>query len=256
MEEGKFFPDGSVDKDAVGLWEAYRKTKGIEERNAVIEHYLPIVRFVAGRLAISLPSHVDRDDLLSSGFFGLLDAVERFDSTRQLKFETYASVRVRGAMLDYLRAKDWMPAAARQRIRKYSDTSGRLTTELGREPTEEEIQQDMGLTDREYRSLQGSLGLSTIVPLDDTLTSESLQATTPDPSERLETEELRETLAKAIDRLPEKERMVVALYYNDELTLKEIAAVMGLTEARISQLHTKAVFRLRGFLARMKSHLF
>lgn len=245
-----------ADKEAARLWEAYRKTKGLEERNALIEHYLPIVRLVAGRMAISLPNHVDRDDLLSSGFFGLLDAVERFDKTRQLKFETYASVRVRGAMLDYLRSKDWMPTAARQRIRKYGDTFSKLTTELGREPTEEEIQKDMGLTNREYRSLQGSLSLSTIVPLDDTLTADSLQATTSDPSERLEAEDLRATLAKAIDRLPERERIVVALYYNDELTLKEIAAVLGLTEARISQLHTKAVFRLRGFLARMKSNLF
>ncbi len=210
---------------------------------------------MASRSATSLPPYVDRDDLLSSGFFGLLDAVERYDPERQIKFETYACVRIRGAMLDYLRAKDWMPVATRQRIRKFSDAIGRLTTELGREPTEEELQDDMGMSDKEFRALQGQLSMATVVPLDDYLTAATPEQDAANPSARLEAEELRKTLAKAIDKLPEKERIVVALYYNDELTLKEIANILHLTEARISQLHTKAVFRLRGSLARMKATL-
>ncbi len=242
-------------EDVAGLWQSYWQTHGIEERNELTEHYLSLVRLVAGRLAISLPPYVDRDDLLSSGFFGLLDAVERYDPERQIKFETYACVRIRGAMLDYLRAKDWMPVATRQRIRKFSDAIGRLTTELGREPTEEELQDDMGMSDKEFRALQGQLSMATVVPLDDYLTAATPEQDAANPSARLEAEELRKTLAKAIDKLPEKERIVVALYYNDELTLKEIANILHLTEARISQLHTKAVFRLRGSLARMKATL-
>ena len=242
-------------EDVAGLWQSYWQTHGIEERNELTEHYLSLVRLVAGRLAISLPPYVDRDDLLSSGFFGLLDAVERYDPERQIKFETYACVRIRGAMLDYLRAKDWMPVATRQRIRKFSDAIGKLTTELGREPTEEELQDDMGMSDKEFRALQGQLSMATVVPLDDYLTAATPEQDAANPSARLEAEELRKTLAKAIDKLPEKERIVVALYYNDELTLKEIANILHLTEARISQLHTKAVFRLRGSLARMKATL-
>ena len=242
-------------EDVAGLWQSYWQTHGIEERNELTEHYLSLVRLVAGRLAISLPPYVDRDDLLSSGFFGLLDAVERYDPERQIKFETYACVRIRGAMLDYLRAKDWMPVATRQRIRKFSVAIGRLTTELGREPTEEELQDDMGMSDKEFRALQGQLSMATVVPLDDYLTAATPEQDAANPSARLEAEELRKTLAKAIDKLPEKERIVVALYYNDELTLKEIANILHLTEARISQLHTKAVFRLRGSLARMKATL-
>ena len=245
----------ALTEDVAGLWQSYWQTHGIEERNELTEHYLSLVRLVAGRLAISLPPYVDRDDLLSSGFFGLLDAVERYDPERQIKFETYACVRIRGAMLDYLRAKDWMPVATRQRIRKFSDAIGRLTTELGREPTEEELQDDMGMSDKEFRALQGQLSMATVVPLDDYLTAATPEQDAANPSARLEAEELRKTLAKAIDKLPEKERIVVALYYNDELTLKEIANILHLTEARISQLHTKAVFRLRGSLARMKATL-
>lgn len=250
------YEDASGQDKVQALWDAYRATRGTEERNAIAEHYLSLVRFAAGRLAISLPSHVDRDDLLSSGFFGLLDAIERFDAGRKIKFETYASVRIRGAMVDYLRAKDWMPVTARTRLRKYSDALYRLTNELGREPTDEEIQQDMGLNDKEYRSLQSQLSMATMVAIDDGNVADTLEAATPSPSAQIESEELRKTLAKAIDKLPEKERIVVSLYYYDELTLKEIANILHLTEARISQLHTKAVFRLRGSLARMKASLF
>ena len=247
----------ALTEDVAGLWQSYWQTHGIEERNELTEHYLSLVRLVAGRLAISLPPYVDRDDLLSSGFFGLLDAVERYDPERQIKFETYACVRIRGAMLDYLRAKDWMPVATRQRIRKFSDAIGKLTTELGREPTEEELQDAMGMSEKEYRALQGQLSMATVVPLDDYLSTETPEQDTTNPSARLEAEDLVErlTLRQAIDTLPEKERIVVALYYNDELTLKEIANILHLTEARISQLHTKAVFRLRGSLARMKATL-
>ena len=242
--------------DIEALWSSYKKEQDIEQRNALIEHYLPLVRLVAGRLAIGLPSHVDRDDLLSSGFFGLLDAIERYDPTRRNKFETYAGVRIRGAMLDYLRAKDWMPVTMRQRIRKYSDVSAQLASELGREATDEEIRERMGIGEKEYRVMLRELGAATLIPLDDYLAGGGEKAAEDGgPSTQLEATEIKETLAAAIDRLPEKERIVVSLYYYDELTLKEISKILHLTEARISQLHSKAVFRLRGSLARMKANL-
>ncbi|MCI7056932.1 MAG: FliA/WhiG family RNA polymerase sigma factor [Selenomonas bovis] len=242
--------------DIEDLWSSYKKEQDIEQRNALIEHYLPLVRLVAGRLAIGLPSHVDRDDLLSSGFFGLLDAIERYDPTRRNKFETYAGVRIRGAMLDYLRAKDWMPVTMRQRIRKYSDVSAQLASELGREATDEEIRERMGIGEKEYRVMLRELGAATLIPLDDYLAGGGEKAAEDGgPSAQLEATEIKETLAAAIDRLPEKERIVVSLYYYDELTLKEISKILHLTEARISQLHSKAVFRLRGSLARMKANL-
>ena len=242
--------------DIEALWSSYKKEQDIEQRNALIEHYLPLVRLVAGRLAIGLPSHVDRDDLLSSGFFGLLDAIERYDPTRRNKFETYAGVRIRGAMLDYLRAKDWMPVTMRQRIRKYSDVSAQLASELGREATDEEIRERMGIGQKEYRVMLRELGAATLIPLDDYLAGGGEKAAEDGgPSAQLEATEIKETLAAAIDRLPEKERIVVSLYYYDELTLKEISKILHLTEARISQLHSKAVFRLRGSLARMKANL-
>ena len=242
--------------DIEALWSSYKKEQDIEQRNALIEHYLPLVRLVAGRLAIGLPSHVDRDDLLSSGFFGLLDAIERYDPTRRNKFETYAGVRIRGAMLDYLRAKDWMPVTMRQRIRKYSDVSAQLASELGREATDEESRERMGIGEKEYRVMLRELGAATLIPLDDYLAGGGEKAAEDGgPSAQLEATEIKETLAAAIDRLPEKERIVVSLYYYDELTLKEISKILHLTEARISQLHSKAVFRLRGSLARMKANL-
>ena len=242
--------------DIEARWSSYKKEQDIEQRNALIEHYLPLVRLVAGRLAIGLPSHVDRDDLLSSGFFGLLDAIERYDPTRRNKFETYAGVRIRGAMLDYLRAKDWMPVTMRQRIRKYSDVSAQLASELGREATDEEIRERMGIGEKEYRVMLRELGAATLIPLDDYLAGGGEKAAEDGgPSAQLEATEIKETLAAAIDRLPEKERIVVSLYYYDELTLKEISKILHLTEARISQLHSKAVFRLRGSLARMKANL-
>ena len=242
-------------EDIAELWSTYKREKTVSQRNALVEHYLPLVRLVAGRIAIGLPSHVDRDDLLSSGFFGLLDAIERYDPARRNKFETYAGVRIRGAMLDYLRAKDWMPVTMRQRIRKYHDVSANLASELGREATDDEIRERMGIGVKEYRVMQRDLGAATLVSLDEYLASDKEKAAEGEPGSEIEAEEVKQTLAAAIDRLPEKERIVVSLYYYDELTLKEISRILHLTEARISQLHSKAVFRLRGALARMKTSL-
>ncbi|MBR2214281.1 MAG: FliA/WhiG family RNA polymerase sigma factor [Selenomonadaceae bacterium] len=241
--------------DVTSLWQRYQEHKTTEIRNELAEYYLPMVRVVAGRLAVSLPAHVERDDLLSSGFFGLLDAIDRYDMQRKNKFETYAGVRVRGAMLDYLRSKDWIPVTARQRIKKYEQAVFELENQLGRPATDEEIAAKLEITVPELQNIIGQLNVATVVPLDEYLRADTVDLKNSNPGERLEQEELQQALAGAIDRLPDKERTVVSLYYYDELTLKEISLILHLSEARICQLHTKAIFRLRGYLARMKSSL-
>lgn len=241
--------------DITSLWHSYFEHKTVELRNQLAEHYLPLVKLVAGRLAISLPAHVDRDDLLSSGFFGLLDAMDRYDMDRKNKFETYAGVRIRGAMLDYLRSKDWLPVTVRQKIRRYEQAVYELENRLGRPATDEELAEALGVTDRELQTLESQISVATVIPLDDYLRIDVPVNGEPGPSDRIEKEELRDTLAAAIERLPEKEKKVVALYYYEEMTLKEISLILNLSEARISQLHTKAIFRMRGYLARMKASL-
>lgn len=234
-------------KDMTALWLKYRENKTVELRNEIAEYYLPLVKIVCSRLAVSLPQHLDKDDLLSSGFFGLLDAIDRFDPTRNIKFETYAGVRIRGAMIDYLRAKDWLPVSMRQKIRKYEQTLSRLENELGRAATDAELAAALSISRDELKTLENQCNAATIIPLEDYLKTDTADAT-----DATQLFELKDELAKALERLPERERLVVTLYYYEELTLKEISAVMHLTEARISQLHTKAIFRMRGYLAQEK----
>lgn len=148
------------------LWRAYETEKTVAVRNRIAEHYLPLVRLVAGRIAISLPQHVDREDLLSSGFFGLLDAIERYELARGNKFETYAGVRVRGAMLDHLRAKDWIPVSVRQNIKKYEKAVAHLEGELGRTATDEELAEELDLTIEGLHHLEGQVSAATVIPLD------------------------------------------------------------------------------------------
>ena len=241
--------------DIASLWQSYQQERSVETRNKLAEYYLPLIKIVAGRLAISLPAHVDQDDLMSSGFFGLLDAIDRYDYSRKNKFETYASVRVRGAMLDYLRSKDWLPIALRQKIRRYEQAVYALETELGRSATDDELAAKLNMSVSELHDLLGKCSVSTIVPLDEYIAAESPDTKNSNPAFNMEQQELKEILGKAIDRLPKREKQVVSLFYYEELTRKEISLILQLSEARISQLHTKAVFRLRGYLARMKASL-
>lgn len=247
--------DSDAKKDLTPLWLKYRETKSVDLRNEIAEHYLQLVKIVCGRLAVSLPPHLDRDDLLSSGFFGLLDAIDRFDVTRNIKFETYAGVRIRGAILDYLRSKDWIPVTMRQRIRKYEQTVCRLENELGRAATDAEVAAALEISVEELQTLISQCNSATIIPLEEYLKTDVAEAVDTNPANSTEFFELKETLAKAIERLPQKERTVISLYYYEELTLKEIAMIMNLSEARISQMHTKAIFRMRGYLANSRDEL-
>lgn len=242
--------------DLQTLWLKYKETNSVELRNALAEHYLPLVRIVCGRLAVSLPPHLDKDDLLSSGFFGLLDAIDRFDPSRNIKFETYAALRIRGEMIDYLRSKDWIPVSMRQRIRKYEQTVCRLETELGRAATDTELAEALDISIEDLQTLIGQCNAATVIPLEEYLKTDTADMPDTNPANSTELFELKDTLAKAIERLPDKERTVISLYYYEELTLKEIALILHLSEARISQLHTKAIFRMRGYLAQHKEDLF
>lgn len=235
------------------LWLTYQRSKKTEIREKLIEHYLSLVKLVAGRLAMSLPQHVDKDDLISNGFFGLLDAIEKYDPSRGIKFETYAVVRIRGAMLDAIRSQDWVPTSVRQKAKQYEQAIAQLENQLGRSATDEEIAMELGISSGELYTLINQLNASTIIPLEDFTKTETSSNHLVNPSEHIEIEEVKQTLAKAIDKLPEKEKIVVSLYYYEGLTLKEISLILKLSEARISQLHTKSIFRLRGALSRIKS---
>jgi RNA polymerase sigma factor for flagellar operon FliA len=243
------------DTDIQTLWKSYQQTKKTEIRDRLIERYLPLVKLVSGRIAIGLPSYVDKDDLVSNGFLGLLNAIERFDIDRGVKFETYAVARIRGSILDSLRAQDWLPATVRQKAKQYEQTVAELETRLGRSASDDEIAQTLGITIDQLHLLLNQLSSSTLIPLDEFIKTETPGNQPVSPSQHVEEEEVKELLAKSIDKLPEKERLVVSLYYYEGLTLKEISVIMKLSEARISQLHTKAIFRLRGALSRLKLSL-
>ncbi|MGI6119348.1 MAG: FliA/WhiG family RNA polymerase sigma factor [Desulfosporosinus sp.] len=231
-----------------------------------IEKYLSLVKRIAGRLTMSLPPHVDEDDIIGYGVFGLLDALKRFEATRGLKFETYASIRIRGAMIDGLRIMDWVPHSARQKVKRVQDGFTELECRLGRAATVQEVadflnvdvqeieralaqSQILNLTSFDEVSIDND-GDNSCTPLNLLTDTQALEA-----YQAIEKEEQKQMLAMAVEKLPPKEKLVVALYYQEELTLKEIAAVLKLSESRISQLHSQAIMRLRGRLSRQKKNL-
>ena len=238
-------------EDIDSLWQAYSQKPTLEIRNQLVEHYLPLVNIIAGRIAMSLPQHVDRDDLLISGYFGLMDAVDRYDIHRGNKFETYAGLRISGAMKDDLRSRDWISVSLRQKIRKYEAAVNKLEGTLGHGVTDEELAQELEMTVDQVHQLERQINAATVVPLGDYMKAEMATPNEDDPYSGIEYVEMKETLMRALDELTDKEKLIVSLYYYDELTMKEISLIMHLSEARICQLHTKAMFKLRGFLANM-----
>ena len=242
------------------LWQDYRRTRDQALRDRLILTYAPLVKFVAGRLGATLPAHVDEQDLVSYGLLGLIGAIERFDPDREIKFETYAISRIKGAIIDELRSLDWVPRSVRTRAREIERAIAELERRLHRAPTDEEIAAKVGITTEELENSLSEISRSSMAALDelwspsgsgdqialiDTIEDEDA----PDPEFSLEQTEMREALGEAIARLPEREKLVVTLYYYEELTLREIGEVLGVTESRVSQLHTKAVLRLKARLS-------
>jgi RNA polymerase sigma factor FliA len=246
--------------DTQSLWLEFRRTQDKGLRDRLILTYAPLVKYVAGRLGSGLPAHVDEGDLVSYGLLGLISAIERYDPERDIKFETYAMARIKGAIIDELRALDWVPRSVRSRAREIERAIAELEARLGRAPTDEEIAGKIGISVDELEESLTDISRSSIAALDElwSATGEGDQVSLldtiedtsgPRPAEALDETELREALADAIARLPEREKLVVTLYYYEELTLREIGEVLGVTESRVSQLHTKAVLRLKARLA-------
>ena len=229
-------------------------------RDRLILTYAPLVKFVAGRLGSGLPAHVDEGDLVSYGLLGLIGAIERYDPDRDVKFETYAIARIKGSIIDELRAMDWVPRSVRARARDIERAIGELEAQSGRAPSEEEIAAKLGVSQDELGENLLEISRSSIAALDELWTISSsggdqvslidtIEDTKgPEPQTALAQTEMREALGEAIARLPEREKLVVTLYYYEELTLREIGEVLGVTESRVSQLHTKAILRLKARL--------
>jgi RNA polymerase sigma factor for flagellar operon FliA len=218
------------------------------------------VKYVAGRMSSGLPAHVEEADLISYGLEGLINAIDRFDLERQIKFETYAITRIKGAIIDALRQLDWVPRSVRARAREIERAHGKLEHRLQRTPTDEEMATELGITLEEFQESLLRISNSTVVALDElwsvsdasgdqvSLLDTLHDPDAPDPEQLLASSELKDRLADAIAALPEREKLVVALYYYENLTLREIGEVLGVTESRVSQLHTKAVLRLKSRL--------
>lgn len=250
--------------DEMVLWKEYRQTKKDEIRGYLVEKYSPLVKHVAGRVAIGMPQNVEFDDLVSYGIFGLLDAIEKFDPDREIKFKTYAMTRIRGSIFDELRSVDWIPRSIRQKAKQLEQIIGMLENKEGKTVEDEAIAKELGVSMGEYSSLLTKLSGTSLVSLndiwflgdenDEVSFMETLEAPANlNPDVIIEKEEIKNIIVEAIKTLPEKEKKVIVLYYYEDLTLKEIGEVLEVTESRISQLHTKAVMRLRSKLSKVKS---
>ena len=235
------------------LWRAYRAERTRDQRDRLILHYSPLVKYVAGRVGVGLPQNVEQSDLVSYGIFGLIDAIEKFDPDRGFKFETYAISRIKGAILDELRSIDWVPRSVRAKGRAVERAFSKLESTLHRSPTEAELATELGYTEAQLQQILGQLSLTGIAALDEMLGDRADAATLGDtiadqaagPGALVELREMRTYLAEAIERMPEREKIVLTLYYFENFTLAQIGQVLKVTESRVSQIHTKAVLQLR-----------
>lgn len=242
------------------LWSDFKATGDQALRDQLILHYSPLVKYVAGRVAVGLPQNVEQADLVSYGIFGLIDAIVKFDPGRGYKFETYAMSRIKGAILDELRSIDWVPRSVRSKARSLERAYTKLEAELKRAPTDEELARELEMDEHQFQSMLSQISFVGVAALDELLSggsergeSMTLGDTIADaadgPMAVFEGEEMRQILAQTINRMPEREKIVLTLYYYEALTLAEIGQVLGVTESRVCQIHTKAVIQLRSRLA-------
>ncbi len=248
-------PEQRAPEEVQELWDRFKATADSEARDGLILHYSPLVKFVAGRVAVGLPRSVDHADLASYGTFGLIDAIDKFEPERGIKFETYAVNRIRGAIMDELRALDWVPRSVRARAREIQRSMAELEHQLKRTPTDQELASQVGVHITELQDNLAEIATLGLVALDELLSPEDRDSASVgelladpkaiDPGGNYERSETRFVLADAISRLAERERLVVTLYYYEGLTLAEIGDVLGVTESRVCQIHTKAVMSLR-----------
>ena len=249
----------NIDPDLERLWAEYKADNTQALRDQLIVHYSPLVKYVAGRVASGLPQNVDQADLVSYGIFGLIDAIEKFSLDRGFKFETYAISRIKGSILDELRSIDWVPRSVRAKARAMENAYSKLQGELHRTPSDAELAEELDLTDDQLQATLGQISFTGLVALDEMLAgsdrgdSMTMGDTLADdglgPVAAYEVEEMRQILADSISRLPEREKTVLTLYYYEGLTLAEIGSILGVTESRVCQIHTKAVIQLRSRMA-------
>lgn len=241
----------TVDKEK--LWTEYQKNKTPQLREQIIIEYAPLVKLVAGRLSMYLGYNVEYEDLVSYGIFGLIDAIDKFDTKKEVKFETYASLRIRGAILDQIRKMDWIPRTVRQRQKKIDAAIKNVEMKTGKAATDDEIASELGVSEEEYSNWQSQMKVKNLVSLDE-FTEQGSEPVADasytsshfaQPEDVVAETELKEVLAKSLELLTEKERKVIELYYYEELTLKEISKVLEVSESRVSQLHTKALAKMR-----------
>jgi len=255
-------PEGTIDIDIAGLWARYQHANDVDVRDTLIVHYSPLVKYVASRVAVGLPQNVEQADLASYGMFGLIDAIDKFEPDRGFKFETYAISRIKGAILDELRSIDWVPRSVRAKVRSVEKAYAKLETKFGRAPTDEEVALELGWTDVQFQQTLSQISVVGLAALDEILIvggdrgealtlGDTIADGTHGPMGAFEVAELRQMLAQAINTMPEREKIVLTLYYYEGLTLAEIGRVLGVTESRVCQIHTKAVLQLRSRLAGM-----
>lgn len=252
-------PDGHLDPSVADLWRRWAADRDPADRDRLILHHAPLVKYVAGRLSVGISATVDTGDLISYGMFGLIDAIERFDPGHGVRFEAFAVPRIRGAIVDELRAADWVPRTVRDHARAIQGAVAELEASMGRTPTEDELAAHLGVALPRLHELLDQVSLTSLVALDELFVDDdggqrSLADTlhdphAVDPQGRVEHREQRAALTRAIRRLPDRDRTVVVLYYLEGMTLSQIGEVLGVTESRVSQLHTKAVLALRAKLA-------
>lgn len=248
-------PDRSTPEVVAELWDDYKRRQASEARERLILHYAPLVKFVAGRVASGLPASIEQADLVSYGIFGLIDAIEKFDPAREFKFETYAIARIKGAIIDELRSIDWVPRSVRAKARAIERAYSKLENQLRRTPDDPELAHELGISVQELADWLSQISFVGLVALDEILLAgertggstvgDMVVDTANDPVAAFEVDEMKQLLAEAINRAPERERLVLNLYYYEGLTLSEIGDVLGVTESRVCQIHTKAILQLR-----------
>ena len=253
-----FHESGSAKDPVLQAWEDYKATGSMEARDALILNFSPLVKYVAGRVAVGLPANVEQADLISYGIFGLIDAIDKYELSRGIKFETYAISRIRGAIIDELRAIDWVPRSVRFKAREVEKAYVQLENTLKRPPSDAEIAHEMGISPDDLAGIYTQLSTVSLVALDEMMSVDgergdklSLIETLEDtralsPLESVESDEMKVILGESINKLPEREKIVITLYYYEGLTLAQIGTVLGVTESRICQMHTKAVLAMRG----------
>jgi RNA polymerase sigma factor for flagellar operon FliA len=241
------------------LWQQYRRTRDPKIREAFIKQYAPLVKYVAGKVAIGMPHNVEFDDLVGFGVFGLLDAIDKFDPEKNVKFKTYAVTRIRGAIFDELRSIDWVPRSVRQKTREVEEAIGSLEARLGRMATDQEVASSLGMSEDEYLKILQKISGTSLLSINELRSTgdenekvsivDSIESPSSlNPEVIVERDEIRRVIVEAIDELMDKEKKILVLYYFEDLTLKEIGQVLEVTESRVSQLHTKAILRLRAKL--------